>query len=983
MRPRSPGRGASGDARSAVSGRNRVVYVRGPGTRGTTLPGLCPLLAAALALLLTGALSATSRAAAGWPASAAASIPGREAIGATACTGSTRAACVRGGRAPDRSPALAMAHLQPALTGEGSITGQVSDAATKAPLEGIEVCAESAESQEPEFFDRRCRGTEKGGVYTIEDLEPGASVVSFAAPNEGENFAPQYWNGHASAAEADSVMVDEGTITEGIDAALTPGAEITGLVESKEAHAPLEARVCAFPIDDLNPTNPDGGQCADTDPQGRYTITSLPPGEFALDLAPAPPYASEWLGGATEIGAADTVRTRAGLAVSAPAAAVARGATISGRVVDAATRAPIEEAEVCVDVPEIVVAPPCASSDGDGEYSLTGVPAGSYPVGAETQTRSYLPQVYSGASELRGANFVTVSSGDERADIDFALTTGARLTGRVTSAASKLGVKEVDVCAEDPEQERFIGPECATTNGNGEYEVQHLAPGEYVVSFETNNTEYARQVYSGKTLFDEGNEVSVTGTGTYTHVDAELQLGGKISGTVTAAGQPAEAVEACALSVDDGQFLGCDRTSAAGTYTIRDLPSGLYKVDFGESFDRPNLAPQFFADKAQYDEADTVSVVAGTVTTEVNAAMSPGGRIEGTILDSADGLPVQGAAACLYEFGDFDCATTRANGSYTLAGLGAATADRIEFVSGVFLETPFADQFYNGGATSAEATPVGVAPGGTTDGIDAGLALTASPVAEGLPFIWGSALVGQTLGDGPAEWLNAPTAYGYQWLRCDAAGAACAAIAGATARRYTVTNADAGQTLRIEETASSEYGQGVPAVSGQTRVVPGAPPQSEPEPQQPQEQKQEKQAQPGGSGVLSASASSPSVSQILAALLGALRPNGTAGRIANVRKHGRYALSFNAPAAGRVSITWFLVPKGGHVSGANKHPRPEVVASGAAVATHAGKLAVTVKLNAKGRSLLAHSRRLNLIAKGSFEIKGRAAVSATETFALH
>jgi hypothetical protein len=945
-----------------------------------------PWLAVALASLLMGPLSAGSSAAARSPSSGAGPIAERAALGAAACAGSTRGACAPSPQAADRSRAFAMTHLQAALTDEGSIVGHVSDAATKAPLEDIEVCAES---QQPVFFGRRCSVTENGGAYTIDGLESGAWAVSFAAESGARNYAPQYWNGHPFAAEADPVLVKEGTATEGVDAALTPGAEITGLVESKAAGTALEARVCALSIDDLNATDLDG-QCANTDQQGRYAITSLPPGEFVLDVLPVSPYASAWLGGVTEIGAAERVQTRPAMITAAPTAAVALGATISGRVLDAATKLPIEEAEVCVGVPDILEIIPCTRTDEAGAYSLTGVPAGSYAVSAAVETGGYLGQLYSGASELRSASFVTLSPGDERADIDFALSPGAKLTGRVTSAAGKLGVKEVDVCAEDPEQERFIAPECSMTNGNGEYEIKHVAPGEYVVSFETNSTEYASQVYNGKTLFDEGEEVSVTGNGTYAHLDAELQPGGKISGVVTAAGQPVEGVETCALSIEDGEFLGCAGTSATGAYTIRDLPSGgLYKVEFGVGSDRgPNLAPQFFAGRVHYEEADTVSVIAPATTTAVNAAMSPGGRIEGTIFDSVDGAPVHGAAACLYELGDFDCAVTHADGSYTLTGLGAATDDRIEFFSEGFGATPFADQFYNAAATSAEAAPIGVALGETTEEIDASLASSASPVAERMPFVWGSAVVGQTLGDGPGEWLNAPTAYGYQWLRCDAAGAACTAISGATARRYAVTDADAGQTLRVEETASSEYGTGMPAVSGQTRVVPAAtpPPKREPEPeperQQQHEQTPEQHPQPGG-GVLSSSDGLPSVKQILAALLGALTPDGAAGRIANVRKHGRCVLSFDAPAAGRVAITWFLVPKGGYVSHADKLPRPVAVASGGAVAAHAGKLSVAVKLNVKGRSLLAHARRLKLTAKGSFSIKGRAVVSATKTFVLY
>jgi hypothetical protein len=57
---------------------------------------------------------------------------------------------------------------------------------------------------------------------------------------------------------------------------------------------------------------------------------------------------------------------------------------------------------------------------------------------------------------------------------------------------------------------------------------------------------------------------------------------------------------------------------------------------------------------------------------------------------------------------------------------------------------------------------------------------------------------GQTLSAAPGTWTgDQPIAFSYQWQRCNAAGAACVAIPGATAQTYTVQSADAGFTLRV------------------------------------------------------------------------------------------------------------------------------------------------------------------------------------------
>jgi opacity protein-like surface antigen len=100
----------------------------------------------------------------------------------------------------------------------------------------------------------------------------------------------------------------------------------------------------------------------------------------------------------------------------------------------------------------------------------------------------------------------------------------------------------------------------------------------------------------------------------------------------------------------------------------------------------------------------------------------------------------------------------------------------------------------------------------------AAVAVAAPPENTTAPTIDGSARVGQTLTAQNGTWSNSPTAFRYQWLRCDAAGAACASIAGAVEKTYLVTNADADRTLRVVVFASNIEGVSS-ARSAQTNVV--------------------------------------------------------------------------------------------------------------------------------------------------------------------
>jgi glycine rich protein len=97
----------------------------------------------------------------------------------------------------------------------------------------------------------------------------------------------------------------------------------------------------------------------------------------------------------------------------------------------------------------------------------------------------------------------------------------------------------------------------------------------------------------------------------------------------------------------------------------------------------------------------------------------------------------------------------------------------------------------------------------------------AVPSATDVPGISGSPNQGQLLSESRATWTNNPTSFAYQWLRCDAAGDSCTSIDGATGQLYRLTSADRHHTIRAQETASNQYGAGVPATSAATPAVLG------------------------------------------------------------------------------------------------------------------------------------------------------------------
>jgi hypothetical protein len=92
-----------------------------------------------------------------------------------------------------------------------------------------------------------------------------------------------------------------------------------------------------------------------------------------------------------------------------------------------------------------------------------------------------------------------------------------------------------------------------------------------------------------------------------------------------------------------------------------------------------------------------------------------------------------------------------------------------------------------------------------------------TPVSTLPPTIAGAPQQGQTLTASTGTFSMTPT-LSYAWQRCDAAGAACADIVGATSQTYLVATEDVATTLRVTVTATNRFGTAT-GQSVQTAVV--------------------------------------------------------------------------------------------------------------------------------------------------------------------
>jgi hypothetical protein len=97
----------------------------------------------------------------------------------------------------------------------------------------------------------------------------------------------------------------------------------------------------------------------------------------------------------------------------------------------------------------------------------------------------------------------------------------------------------------------------------------------------------------------------------------------------------------------------------------------------------------------------------------------------------------------------------------------------------------------------------------------------APPQNTRAPAVAGSPIAGQTLQADNGDWANGVTDFDHQWQRCDANGANCGNIGGATRTSYRVGSGDVGRRLRVAVTAANNRGR---ATAASAPTAPAQPP---------------------------------------------------------------------------------------------------------------------------------------------------------------
>lgn len=409
-------------------------------------------------------------------------------------------------------------------------------------------------------------------------------------------------------------------------------------------------------------------------------------------------------------------------------------ATISGKVVDATTNQPIQNASVeaksRLDPSFENASAAGALTDANGNYTLN-LPAGSYQI--VSQRGSYLSEAYDGVDCGDGCSrttgpATTVTNGQNLTNINFSLDPAATVSGTVTDKETGAPLAGVMVYFEANEFNGGLsGVKFATTDANGNYTGTNLPPRTYY-PFISGLNGYAPQLYhdipctkcAGRT---DGNPVfAAAGTNT-TGIDFQMSKGTTVTGTVTdeSTGLPIDGAVVKIHGVDSAT------TDAQGHYSISGVPSGKQAMWTGKSgyaYELYSNVPCLWFSTCHSENGTMLDVPADTTLENVNIALTPQAKITGTVTDAVTAQGIFGLRdLTLYdstgkELVSFGCCS---GPNFSFDSLSAGTyyisTNAIGYVGELYNNLPCPGKSCN----PLTGTPITVQAGQTVSGIQIAL----------------------------------------------------------------------------------------------------------------------------------------------------------------------------------------------------------------------------------------------------------------------
>ncbi len=378
-----------------------------------------------------------------------------------------------------------------------------------------------------------------------------------------------------------------------------------------------------------------------------------------------------------------------------------------------------------------------ATTNANGEYTISALPAGIYRLFFYTVTEQYYSEYYNNAEELGTATDITVGAGATVSGINIALTPAAMIKGVVTDHN---GAPLADIRANVMRENQDLVFRSQKTALDGSYEISGLYTGTYQIYFDDpTHATYAPEYYNNVQNREDATLLNITAGQMITGIDAQLDSLSTITGTVTdLSGTPLANIT---INGDRQRLeqdgLHWDREFSAisggdGYYTLSGLPAGIYRIRFADTspiypWTTTTYATEYYGDLYDPAAATLLTITNSAIVPNINAQLDLRGAVSGRITD-AQGRGVSGVVRAAYDnelepnrgywVDVLHSAMADNNGNYTFCCLDPVP-HRIFFdTQGSFT---YISEYYPNAHDAANAMPVPVTADSTTPTIDAQL----------------------------------------------------------------------------------------------------------------------------------------------------------------------------------------------------------------------------------------------------------------------
>lgn len=611
----------------------------------------------------------------------------------------------------------------------GAISGRITDVTNGQPLADAWVNVFDADG-----WWKTNASAGEDGYYRTPGLPTGTYYLHCS--NSSRYFDVIYddfsCSGGCDPLSGTPVSVVEGTTTEPIDFALTPGGgQIKGTLTEASTGAPLPWE-CVEIFDDRGNWMTSG--C--TDSTGIYaSFGGLTSGTYFVGTNNTRGFIDEVYddipcgGYACDPAIGTPVPVTQGAITSGIDIALAHGGLVSGRVTESDTQTPLPGIQVWI-YNESGLSVTSAWTDESGLYTTTAsLPDGTYTA-ATWNDLGYIDELYDDAPcngcDVTAGTALTILGGGDVMGIDFALSLGGTIEGTVTDETTSAGIEDAWVDIYNTVGDYLLSRE---VDAAGSYRVDRLSPGTYY-AVSGNADGYFNELYEGVRCPNgscdptTGTQIVVSPGVVTSGVNFVLEKGGAISGDITDI-STGLGISAAWVDIFDvqGNFIGGAVFDGNGSYSTAGLEAGTYYVRsrnmsgyFDQVYDGIRCVGW-----CNVTLGTPIPVAIGATTMDIDFALEKGSLIAGTIRDESVGSGIERAWVDIFDSNGVLVTTsswTDSSGEYISPGVEPGTHyARVSNASG-YLDELYDDIPCVGSCDISAGTPISVAANSTVDGID-------------------------------------------------------------------------------------------------------------------------------------------------------------------------------------------------------------------------------------------------------------------------